>query len=154
MKSVLIAICVFLLMSTSIQRANAEGPPPVKIPFTGVATNVSLGLRDRVEMWITNPSEDIVQTGGTFAGEVLIGTFKAIGQPVEGCAERMVCLQFQGTLDGLEEGGFPEGVYTTWTMTMTIDPKGNAMATYSLGPLPSFVHDQNGILDLKPVANQ
>ncbi len=150
----LIFLSTLCLLTPITGTANAEGPPPVKIPFTGVATNVSLGLRDRVEMWITNPSEDIVQTGGTFAGEVLIGTFKAIGQAVEGCAERMVCLQFQGTLDGLEDGGFPEGVYTTWAMTMTIDPKGNAMATYSLGPLPSFVHDQNGMLDLKPAANQ
>jgi len=150
-KLILTAVLLFIPITLA---AKAEGPPPVKIPFTGVATNVSLGLKDRVEMWITNPSADIVQTGGTFAGETLIGSFNAMGQAVAGCAERMVCLQFQGTLADLEEGGFEKGTYTTWTMTMTIDPKGNAVATYAVGPLPSFVHDQNGILQLKPSANQ
>lgn len=141
---------VALVVLTALPAASQNTPPPVKIPFVGVATNVSLGLRDSVEMYITNPTAEIVETGGVFGGQNLVGRFKAIGRPIERCAERMVCLQFQGTLAGLEPGGFQEGMYTTWSMTMTIDPQGDAVATYSLGALPSFPANQNGILQLKP----
>lgn len=138
----------FVLMALPSAQAGDTSPPAVKIPFTGFATNVSLGLQDKVEMWLTNPKAESVQTEGTFGGTSLVGTFRAIGRPVDGCAESMTCLQFQGTLSDLESGGFAEGMYTTWSMTMAIDADGGATATYSVGPLPSYDHSQSGVLQL------
>ncbi|MEM7059186.1 MAG: hypothetical protein AAF557_16495 [Pseudomonadota bacterium] len=147
MKSIVAAIGLFIIAAAPAFTQNT--PPPVKIPFSGIAMNVSLGLYDTIEMWVTTPKAEIVKTEGTFGGKSLVGTFRAIGRAIDGCAERMKCLQFQGTLSDLEAGGFQPGIYTTWSMTMAIDADGDATATFTVGPLPGFDFSQSGILQLK-----
>ena len=145
MRSLIFAVCANLALLSTAAHAD-QRPDGSPISYAGEALNLSVGVPAKMTLEISALNDETWIASGEFDNENLVGSFKASGREVYGCAEEHVCLQFFGVLNGLEPGGFPEGTAATFELSLMFPPDDFGQGVYRIGALPSFDVPQFGRL--------
>lgn len=134
----------------SVLAAEHESPQKQHIvTLEGRAHNVMINAKDTVWIGISRLKSGVLIAEGEFGQRALFGRFKLSGRELKHCAAHKLCLFFSGSIELDEQGGWPNGTSTAFSISLVVSTDAPAVGVYHVGALPQLDTPQYGRLDLK-----